>query len=414
MSKDRAILHSDLNSFYASVEIMLNPTLRDKAIAVCGSTEDRHGIVLAKSEKAKKAGIRTGMVNWEARQKCPGLIMVPPQYEQYLKYSRLTREIYQRYTDQVEPYGMDECWLDVTGSLGVCGSALSIAEEIRRTTREELGLTVSIGVSYNKIFAKLGSDMKKPDAITVINRGVYQDKVWPLPVSDLFYVGRATDKKLARYGIRTIGELARAPRDFLKSTLGKNGEMLWFFANGEDLSRVMPNDFQSPVKSIGHGTTSTADLESNEEVWKVMLHLTQDISHRLRVHDMKANGVQITVKDNTLSYRQYQMQLPMATQSPMEIASAARHLFENNYDWHTFVRAVTVRAINLEPKFMPQQLMLFDDAARRARLEKLDDTIEIIRGRFGKWSIYSASLLGSMKSSGDSSHEVIMPGIMFA
>lgn len=414
MSKDRAILHSDLNSFYASVEIMLNPTLRDKAIAVCGSTENRHGIVLAKSEKAKKAGIKTGMVNWEARQKCPGLIMVPPQYEQYLKYSKLTREIYQRYTDQVEPYGMDECWLDVTGSLGVCGSALSIAEEIRRTTREELGLTVSIGVSYNKIFAKLGSDMKKPDAITVINRCDYQEKIWPLPVSDLFYVGRATDKKLARYGIRIIGELARAPRDFLKSTLGKNGEMLWFFANGEDLSRVMPNDFQSPVKSIGHGTTCTADLESNEEVWKVILHLTQDIGHRLRVHDIKANGVQITVKDNTLSYRQYQMQLPMATQSPMEIASAARHLFENNYDWHTFVRAVTVRAINLEPKFMPQQLMLFDDAARRVRLEQLDDTIEIIRGRFGKWSIYSASLLGSMKTSGDSSHEVIMPSIMYA
>ena len=414
MSKDRAILHSDLNSFYASVEIMLNPTLRDKAIAVCGSTEDRHGIVLAKSEKAKKAGIKTGMVNWEARQKCPGLIMVPPQYEQYLKYSKLTREIYQRYTDQVEPYGMDECWLDVTGSLGVCGSALSIAEEIRRTTREELGLTVSIGVSYNKIFAKLGSDMKKPDAITVINRCDYQDKVWPLPVSDLFYVGRATDKKLARYGIRTIGELARAPRDFLKSALGKNGEMLSFFANGEDQSRVMKNDFHSPVKSIGHGTTCTSDLETNDEVWKVMLHLAQDISHRLRAHDMKANGVQITVKDNTLSYRQYQMQLPIATQSPMEIASAARRLFENNYDWHTFVRAVTVRAINLEPKFMPQQLMLFDDAARRARLEELDDTIEIIRGRFGKWSIYSAALLGNMKTSGDSSHEVIMPGIMYA
>lgn len=393
---------------------MLNPALRDQAIAVCGSTEDRHGIVLAKSEKAKKAGIKTGMVNWEAKQKCPDLIMVPPQYEQYLKYSKLTHEIYQRYTDQVEPYGMDECWLDVTGSLGVFGDALSIAEEIRRTTREELGLTVSIGVSYNKIFAKLGSDMKKPDAITVINRSDYQDKVCPLPVSDLFYVGRATDKKLARYGIRTIGELARAPRDFLKSTLGKNGEMLWFFANGEDLSRVMKNDFQSPVKSIGHGTTCTSDLETGEEIWKVMLHLSQDIGHRLRVHDMKANGVQITVKDNSLSYRQYQMQLPMATQSPMEIATAARHLFENNYDWHTFVRAVTVRAINLEPKFMPQQLMLFDDAARRARLEKLDDTIEIIRGRFGKWSIYSASLLGSMKTSGDSSHEVIMPGIMYA
>ena len=200
----------------------------------------------------------------------------------------------------------------------------------------------------------------------------------------------------------------------MKSTLGKNGEMLWFFANGEDQSRVMKNDFHSPVKSIGHGTTCTSDLETDEEVWKIMLHLTQDLGHRLRVHDMKANGVQITVKDNSLSYRQYQMQLPMATQSPMEIATAARYLFENNYDWHTFVRAITVRAINLEPKFMPQQLMLFDDAARRARLEKLDDTIEILRGRFGKRSIYSASLLGSIKTPGESSHEVIMPGIMYA
>ncbi|NTW71829.1 MAG: DNA polymerase IV [Eubacteriaceae bacterium] len=414
MKNERAILHSDLNSFYASVEIMLNPALRDKAIAVCGSTEDRHGIVLAKSEKAKKAGIKTGMVNWEAKQKCPDLLMVPPQYDQYLKYSKLTREIYQRFTDQVEPYGMDECWLDVTGSKGVCGNDLSIAEEIRRTTREELGLTVSIGVSYNKIFAKLGSDMKKPDAITVIRRDDYQEKVWPLPVSDLFYVGRATDKKLSRYGIRSIGELAKAPRDFLRSTLGKNGEMLWFFANGEDQSRVMKNDFYSPVKSIGHGTTCTSDLENNDEVWKVMLHLTQDISHRLRVHDMKANGVQITVKDKDLSYRQYQMQLPMATQSPMEIALAAKYLFEIHYDWHTHVRAVTVRAINLEPKFMPQQLMLFDDAARRARMEKLDDTIETIRSRYGKWSIYSASLLDSIKTPGVSSHEVIMPGIMYA
>ncbi|NLF52430.1 MAG: DNA polymerase IV [Leptolinea sp.] len=414
MKNERAILHSDLNSFYASVEIMLNPALRDKAIAVCGSTEDRHGIVLAKSEKAKKAGIKTGMVNWEAKQKCPDLLMVPPQYDQYLKYSKLTREIYQRFTDQVEPYGMDECWLDVTGSQGVCGSALSIAEEIQRTTREELGLTVSIGVSFNKIFAKLGSDMKKPDAITVIRRDDYQEMVWPLPVSDFFYVGRATDKKLSRYGIRTIGELAKAPRDFLRSTLGKNGEMLWFFANGEDKSRVMKNDFYSPVKSIGHGTTCTSDLENNDEVWKVMLHLTQDISHRLRVHDMKANGVQITVKDKDLSYRQYQMQLPMATQSPMEIAMAAKYLFEMNYAWHTHVRAVTVRAINLEPKFMPQQLMLFDDAARRARLEKLDDTIETIRSRYGKWSIYSASLLDGIKTPGVSSHEVIMPGIMYA
>lgn len=178
---ERAILHSDLNCFYASVEMMLDPRLRGKAVAVCGCTEDRHGIVLAKSEKAKRAGVKTGMVNWEAQRCCKDLIIVPPQYDQYLKYSKLTQAIYQRYTDMVEPFGMDECWLDVTGSRAVCGDAMNIAEQIRRSVREELGLTVSIGVSFNKVFAKLGSDMKKPDAITEISNDAFREKVWPLP-----------------------------------------------------------------------------------------------------------------------------------------------------------------------------------------------------------------------------------------
>ena len=188
---------------------MLNPTLRDKAVAVCGSTEDRHGIVLAKSEKAKKAGVKTGMVNWEARSICKDLIIVPPQYDQYLKYSQLTRAIYQRYTDLIEPFGMDECWLDVTGSR-VCGDPMTIAEKIRKTVREELGLTVSIGVSYNKIFAKLGSDMKKPDAITEITPGNFKDKVWPLDAAEMIYCGTATRKKLHLYGIETIGDVANS------------------------------------------------------------------------------------------------------------------------------------------------------------------------------------------------------------
>lgn len=186
---ERAILHSDLNCFYASVEMMLDPRLRGKAVAVCGCTEDRHGIVLAKSEKAKRAGVKTGMVNWEAKQCCRDLIIVPPQYDQYLKYSKLTQAIYQRYTDMVEPFGMDECWLDVTGSRYVCGDARTIAENIRRSVKEELGLTVSIGVSFNKVFAKLGSDMKKPDAITEISPDSYKEKVWPLPCSDMIYCG---------------------------------------------------------------------------------------------------------------------------------------------------------------------------------------------------------------------------------
>lgn len=235
---DSVILHSDLNSFYASVEMMLDPSLRGKAVAVCGSTEDRHGIVLAKSDLAKKAGIKTGMVNWEARQLCKDLIVVPPHYDQYLKYSKLTQAIYQRYTDLIEPFGMDECWLDVTGS-NLYGSGKEIAEKIRKSCREELGLTVSIGVSYNKIFAKLGSDMKKPDAITEISRETFKEKVWPLDCSEMIYCGRATSAKLAKYGIHTIGEVAAAEPAFLKRLLGVNGLALWNYANGTDTSRVI-------------------------------------------------------------------------------------------------------------------------------------------------------------------------------
>lgn len=409
----REILHSDLNSFYASVEMMLDPSLKGKAVAVCGSTEDRHGIVLAKSELAKKAGVKTGMVNWEAKQRCYGLIVLPPQYEQYLKYSRLIKEIYLRYTDQVEPFGMDECWLDVTGSQKAFGSGIEIAEEIRKSVRKELGLTVSIGVSFNKIFAKLGSDMKKPDAITEITTYNFKQKVWPLPASDLLYVGRATAQKLERYGINTIGNIANAQPEFLKSMLGINGVMLWRFANGTDQSRVMRTDYVSPVKSIGHGITCVADLESNEEVWKVMLELSQDIGHRLRVHELAAKGVQITVKDNGLMYKQYQTQLPRPTQSPMEISLKARGLFESNYRWGANVRAVTIRAINLVSSALPQQLDLFDDANKRARRDRLEDAVEQIRMRFGSRAIYSASLMGDIKMPGRGEHEVLLPSMMY-
>lgn len=408
---ERSIIHSDLNCFYASVEIMLNPALNGKAVAVCGSTEERHGIVLAKSELARKAGVKTGMPNWEARQRCAELIFVSPQYDQYLKYAKLTREIYQRYTDQVEPYGMDESWLDVTKSTELFGSAMSIAEEIRRTVRKELGLTVSLGVSYNKVFAKLGSDMKKPDAITEVPKDQVEELVWPLPASDLFYCGRATTKKLAAYGIHTIGDIAKAPPDFLRRRLGVNGIMLWKYANGKDISPVMHKDVVSPVKSIGHGITCVADLVSEEEVWKVMLELAQDIGHRLRVHSLEAMGVQITIKDNTLRSQQFQAPLEIATQSPMEIALQARELFHKNYRWSDYVRSVTVRVINLTPKGQPQQLNLYRDHEKRERRICLDDTVEEIRRRFGKRAIYPATLLGDLKMPSIRAHEIIMPGV---
>lgn len=409
--EDRVILHSDLNSFYASVEMMLDPGLRGKAVAVCGSTEDRHGIVLAKSDLAKKAGIKTGMVNWEARQLCKDLIVVPPHYDQYLKYSKLTQAIYQRYTDLMEPFGMDECWLDVTGSR-LYGNGMEIAEQIRQACREELGLTVSIGVSYNKIFAKLGSDMKKPDAVTEILRDSFKEKIWPLHCSEMIYCGRATTAKLAKYGIHTIGDVANTDPECLRRWFGVNGLALWRYANGTDNSRVMHKDFVSPVKSVGHGITCVSDLEDEEEVWKVILALSQDVGHRLRVHELSARGVQISVRGNDLLGSQFQGKLPIKTQLPSEIGAAAFHLFQDRYRWGSKVRAVTVRAIDLVPYKDPDQLSMFVDAARLERRERLEDAVEELRSRFGKNAITYGILMGDLKMPNDGRHSVKMPGLM--
>ena len=410
----RTILHSDMNSFYASVEMMLDPSLKGKAVAVCGSTESRHGIVLAKSQLAKKAGVKTGMVNWEARQRCPDLIMVPPQYDEYLKYSKLAHEIYCRYTDLVEPFGMDECWLDVTGCQYQYGTGPEIAEAIRTACREELGLTVSVGVSFNKIFAKLGSDMKKPDATTIITEEDFREKVWPLAAAEMIYVGRATEARLAKYGIHTIGEVAATPPELLRSWFGVNGLALWRYANGSDRSRVMHRDFVSPVKSVGHGITCSADLESEEEVFKVMLELSQDVGHRLRVHGLAARGVQIWIRGNDLSGMQFQCGLPVRTQLPNEIAAAGFRLFRERYRWARTVRAVCIRAIDLVPKSDEEQLSLFIDQEKRDRRERLEDTVEELRGRFGKGAVTYAVLLGDLKMPADGREKVRMPGLMYS
>ena len=252
----RSILHCDMNNFYASVECMLDPALKKYPIAVCGSVEERHGIVLAKNYKAKAFDVKTGDAVWQAKQKCKDLVVVPPHYEEYIKYSKLARSVYERYTDQVEPYGMDECWLDISGTESLFGSPEKVANEIRETMKFELGLTISVGVSFNKIFAKLGSDMKKPDAVTVIPKDTFKEKIWGLPAADLLGVGRATQRVLDSYCIRTIGDLANTDPEFLRRRLGKNGVVLWNYANGNDLSLVAKKDFVSPIKSVGHGITS--------------------------------------------------------------------------------------------------------------------------------------------------------------
>lgn len=389
----RNILHCDINNFYASVECMLSPELKQYPVAVCGSVEERHGIVLAKNYKAKAFKVATGDAVWQAKQKCPDLVVVPPHYEEYLKYSKLAKAIYCDYTNQVEPYGMDKCWLDISGTKKLFGNPVDVANEIRERIKFELDLTISVGVSFNKIFAKLGSDYKKPDAVTVFEKETFREKIWSLPASDLLGVGRATTRVLNNYCIRTIGDLANSDYDFIKRILGKNGVSLWLYANGRDNSTVKDIKFVSPVKSIGHGITTVVDLSNEEEVWRVFLELTQGNGHKLRVHQKVAKAVAIYVRDNTLFSKQWQTQMQMVTQLPLVLAQYAFQLFKKRYDWRNPIRSVTIQAINLFPQDMPQQIDLFCDYERAEKQEKLDGCVEKLCQRFGKRCIRNAVLL---------------------
>jgi len=391
---ERLILHCDMNNFYASVECVRNPALRGHPVAVCGSVEERHGIVLAKSMEAKVCGVSTGEAIWQAKQKCPDLIVVQPHFEEYLIFSRRAREIYLDYTDQVEAFGLDECWLDVTGSTSLFGSGESMAHEIRCRIKRELGVTISVGLSFNKVFAKLGSDMKKPDAVTVIPKESFREQIWELPASDMLGVGRKSAKRLASYGIRTIGQLATAPPELLRYAFGKNGETMQAYANGIDPSPVRAAVVEVPEKSVGHGVTTRTDLQCEQDVWCILLELAEQVGHRLYMAGKMATGVAISVRDNRLNWRQWQKQLQMATQSPHVLASEGFALFCNRYDWRMPVRAVSIRAIGLMEESTPIQLELFHNFDSRFRREELDRAVEEIRGKHGRGSILHACLLG--------------------
>lgn len=389
----RRILHCDMNNFYASVECMLNPELKGKAVAVCGSQEERHGIVLAKNYAAKAYGVSTGEAIWQAKQKCKDLIIVPPHYDCYIKYSRLAREIYSRFTDKIEPFGMDECWLDITGTDKLFGTAEKVANDIKEIIKFELGLTISVGVSFNKIFAKLGSDMKKPDAVTCIFENDFREKIWHLPASDMLGVGRRTEMTLSRYGIHTIGELAAMDPDFLKSILKSYGSMLWAYANGYDKSTVCDYGFKSPIKSIGHGITTKRDLEKESEVWPVILELSQDIGHKLRENNLAATGVSVVVRDTELFIKGWQCKLPMLAQSELYLARRAYQLFLESYGWKHDIRSITVRAIDLIPADTPMQMDLFNDRTKFDQLETIECIVDTLRQRFGNKAVQPASLL---------------------
>lgn len=376
-----------MNNCYASIELLHRPELRGKPLAVGGDPEARHGIVLAKDQLAKKAGVKTGMALWQAKQVCPDIVFVPPRMDLYLRFSRLAHEIYSDYTDRQEAFGIDESWLDVTESCSLKGSGEKIAEEISRRIKKELGITVSIGVSWNKIFAKLGSDYKKPDAITVINQENYKNIVWPLPVEDLLFVGRATKKKLNKLGIYTIGALAETDPDILKIHLGKVGIILSYFANGNDNTPVCYQDENAPIKSIGNSTTTPRDLTTETDVSIIVWLLAESVSARLREHHFVGNVVEISVRDKDLFSFTRQKKVPLSTNITSEIATYAMELFRANYNWQKPIRSVGVRVSDLQIDTAPVQLSLFSDQERRERYHRMDQTVDIIRKRFGFYSI---------------------------
>jgi len=392
MAMKRVILHSDLNNFYASVECLYNPEIRNKPVAVCGSQSTRHGIVLAKNLYAKSYGVKTGEPIWQARSKCPKLVVVRPNYSQYLRFSSLAIDIYRRYTNLVEPFGIDECWLDVTESTGLFGDGETIAERIRNEIKNELGVTVSIGVSYNKIFAKLGSDIKKPDDVTVITRENFRQKIWPLPVEDLLYVGRSTSEKLRKVGICTIGDLAEAPGGLLSSLLGKWGEMLWVFANGYDQTPVSKFEDKPLIKSVGNSLTTSKDLVCDDEARILIYVLSESVGERLRKHNLKGRTVQITIRANDLTFIERQAPLSSYTFTTSEIAEKACEIFRNVWDWSKNVRLLGVRVTNLVTADDYVQLSLFPDD-RSIKRELLDKSIDKIRSRFGHYSVQRALLL---------------------
>lgn len=378
----RTILHSDMNNCYASIERKLNPSLVGKRLVVCGSVEDRHSIVLAKSYEAKAFGVKTGDSLFEAKMKCPGLVAVKPHYDEYFKFSKLAHKIYYSYTNQVEPFGLDECWLDVTGSEKLFGSGEAIAHEIKERIKKELGITVSIGVSYNKIFAKLGSDLKKPDAVTVIKKDDFKEIVWPLSTDAIIGIGSKTKKKLMYMNINTLGELAKADVNLLKRKLGIRGLYLWQYANGYDTSEVCDYYHRDRIKSISRGVTTKADLKSYDEVKKIFEELAIEVSKKLIEEDLKAGGVRITIRDKNLDYVSFQKVFTETSISALRLNDKAMELFKERYDFKEAIRSLTISAINLTRNTKTEQLSLF--APKKViKDDRLEKVFNEIREKFG-------------------------------
>jgi len=377
----RAVLHCDINNFYASVECLSHPEYRDVPMAVCGDRDKRHGIVLAKNMHAKLMGVKTGEKISDALNKCPDLKIASPHADEYLDFSHAANDIYKRYTNMIEPFGLDESWLDITASTSHFNDSKKIADSIRETIKFELGVTLSIGVSFNKVFAKLGSDMKKPDAITIISPDNYKEVVWPLDIKELLYVGPATKRHLYKMGLHTIGDVAACSPEYLEEYLGKHGRTIHRFAAGLENSPVMPADFHDTVKSVGNSITTPHDITDIQYAKQIIYMLCEKVGQRMREQELCGSILQISIKTTDLKTTEHQYTLAEPVCTTGIIARTALELLDECWDHSTPLRALGVRMCNVESASQYRQRTLFSSQIDRE--ESLDRCLDVLRCRFG-------------------------------
>lgn len=390
---ERTILHIDCNKFFASVECLHRPEIRNKPVAVGGSDKSRHGIILTKNEIASKYDLKVGEPLWSARQKCPNLIVIPPNFPLYMRFSKDVHKILADYTDIIEPFGIDESWIDVSSTANLYGQGEKIANEIRKRIKRELGITVSIGVSFNKVFAKLGSDYKKPDAVTVISKDNFKNIVWPLPANQLLYIGSATYKKLQSHYRYNIGDVANTELKDLQKWFGKIGIMLHSYANGLDLTPVCPSEALPSIKSISNSTTTPRDLVNNEEVKSVLFVLCESVCRRMREQGFKCSVIKFHARNKNLITVSTQKKLKFPTDITREIANEAYSLFTGNYKFDNPIRSLGVAVSDFSSADIPAQYDFFTDSEKKQKLERIDKTVDSLKNRYGNYTIQRASLL---------------------
>lgn len=387
----RVVLHADLNNFFASVSCLEHPEWREIPLAVSGDAELRHGIILAKNPIAKRQGVITGQPVWQAKQSCPNLYTVRPELDAILRYSHTVRGIFARYTNRVQPFGVDEAWLDVSGPSMQITDGWRIANHLRHTVREETGLTISVGVSDNRVFAKLGSDLKKPDGVSMVcadNRATVLD---PLPVGELLFIGRSTARKLHSVGIYTIGQLAATDPCVLKAIFGKTGLMLSAFARGNDDAAILAEDNPAKMKSVGNSTTTAHDMQTLQDVRITLYALCESVASRMRKHEVVGSVVRLSIRNaKTLEWEQHQQMLGFDTDCSFDLFDCAYQLLLQCWQQGTPLRSLGISVSHLSPAGKLMQLSFLPEDAARQKRQILDYTVDDIRQKYGPFAIQRA------------------------